>query len=258
MTAHTNWTTAADLRLRLKKKWARGVFLSAELQLNQQPLFPLRVSIKGPSPTQMAELFAPLREWIAKLQADIGDGNPGIRLEWKEINHRLLGRNTLPSALFLDSVECLTAFIGKSAELRRYRILLDIIRTRKPQILSWASSRPFELLENGEVLERFLDIADWLVHHPRPGIYLRELSLPGVDTKFIETHKTVLSRILDIVLPADAIDREKSGRRGFESRYGFLNPPQLIRFRLLDKRQSISGCRDLSIPAEEFSKLMIK
>ena len=36
---------------------------------------------------------------------------------------------------------------------------------------------------------RLLDVVTWLRAHPRPGIYLRQVDLPGIHSKFIERHK---------------------------------------------------------------------
>lgn len=249
------WTTIPALRLRLKKKWERGAFLSTDEGGSSLKQFPLRMPIKGPSTAEMEEEFHALREWIAELQTDISRQHQGISLEWKQINHRQLGRNNLPSALLISSIDILASFLGTGDELRHYRSLLEIVRIRNPKLLEWANARPFELLGNADALERLLDVADWLKENPRPGIYLRQLSLPGVDTKFIESHITVLSRILDIVLPPDAIYGEHRSKRGFGTRYGFRSPPQLLRFRILDRAQYISGCSDLTVPADDFADL---
>ena len=57
---------------------------------------------------------------------------------------------------------------------------------------------------------------------------------PLVDTKFIESHRDVLIELFDLVLPPEAIDRSATGAFGFCQRYGFLDKPLRIRFRLLD------------------------
>jgi len=98
-------------------------------------------------------------------------------------------------------------------------------------------------------------LAGWIIDHPRPGIYPRQISLAGVDTKFIERHKKLMSEWLDMLLPETAIDRQHSGIGGFEQRYGFLARPQLIRFRLLDSRLAIARLTDLTVTAEEFASL---
>jgi hypothetical protein len=88
-------------------------------------------------------------------------------------------------------------------------------------------------------------------------VYIRQLELPCVDTKFIESHKKVLGELLDEVLPAGQINSDARGVSGFEQRYGFLNKPAQIRFRLLDSALYIQGLSDLQIPVTDFAKLTL-
>lgn len=101
-------------------------------------------------------------------------------------------------------------------------------------------------------------VLDWFVAHPRPELYLRQLDIPGVDTKFIESHRNLLGELLDIVLPDGAVDRSATGVKAFNRRYGLRAEAPLVRFRLLDRALCIQGCfSDLSLPPEEFAKLRL-
>jgi hypothetical protein len=59
-------------------------------------------------------------------------------------------------------------------------------------------------------------------------MYLRQLEVPGTDTKFIEKHRGVLAELLDLMLPPSRVDLSAVG---FESRYGFRRKPRYVRFR---------------------------
>ncbi|OBV41641.1 hypothetical protein ASR47_103914 [Janthinobacterium psychrotolerans] len=111
------------------------------------------------------------------------------------------------------------------------------------------------VLEQSGAWARILAILQWFVAHPRPGLYLRELDIAGVDGKFIETRKALLAELLDQLLPAEAINADAVGARQFEARYGLLAKPALIRFRLLDVRHHIGGLSDLSVPVAQFAAL---
>jgi hypothetical protein len=60
------------------------------------------------------------------------------------------------------------------------------------------------------------------------------MDIPGVHTKFIEAHRAVLIDLLDLALSPEAIDAEAVGTNQFSRRYGFLDKPLRIRFRILD------------------------
>lgn len=95
--------------------------------------------------------------------------------------------------------------------------------------------------------------------HPAPDRYLRQLDIPGVDTKFIESHQPIVATLLDACLPATAIDGsvELKAERGFERRYGLRYPQPLIHFRLLDPILShdLAGFTELALPLSDFCQL---
>jgi len=98
-------------------------------------------------------------------------------------------------------------------------------------------------------------VLEWFIGHPRCGLYLRQLDVTGVDTKFIEARKGLLAELLDHVLPPEALDPGTPGPRNFEQRYGLASKPPQIRFRILDRRLSIQGLTDLAVTAREFASL---
>lgn len=63
-------------------------------------------------------------------------------------------------------------------------------------------------------------------------MYLRQVDISLINTKFIESHRHVLAGLLDLVIPANCIDTTESGINRFAARYGFLEKPIRIRFRI--------------------------
>src|SRR5690606_39500510 len=88
----------------------------------------------------------------------------------------------------------------------------------------WSSdvcSSDLTALEHAAHWPAVLSVLEWFAAHPRPGLYLRQLDIPGVDTKFIEAHRGLLMELLDVVLPEAAVrseerrvGKEGRGRRG--------------------------------------------
>lgn len=98
----------------------------------------------------------------------------------------------------------------------------------------------------------------WLARHPRPGIYIRQVDLPGIHSKFIEAHKGVLAEWFDLVLPPQAIDSGCTGAARFAARYGFLDKPPRIRLRVLDPAICLLPgpfMPDITLDAESFTRL---
>lgn len=164
----------------------------------------------------------------------------------------------MPCAVWIDTVEDGLALISKHRSAERLMQLVRMTRSQQPQLLDWLAKRPLRGLELFDEWDRLLEVVTWLVGHPRPGIYLRQVDIAGIHSKFIEAHRGVLSELLDIVLPPEAIDASFCGVSGFARRYGFRDKPLRIRFRLLDPAMSVmtSGyAQDITLDAESFARL---
>ncbi|BDH78180.1 hypothetical protein ATCC27039_23060 [Actinomyces naeslundii] len=95
-------------------------------------------------------------------------------------------------------------------------------------------------------VERLLDAVGWLATHPASGLYLRQLPLAGMDTKWLETRRRVVVRLLGAVRGEDARDVD----------LGLLTPPQhTVRVKVLDAGLAPSGLRDLAAPVAELNRL---
>ena len=224
------WTSPAELRARLLREWDRGA-LPASI-LGGSPLFPLRLKIKGPDSGEVAERFDETRAWIAKLSESAS--SPGYRLEWKAINHRQLGRNELPVAALFDRAEDALAFAGKRREASRLIGLAREIRAAFPALHDWCIRRPLVVLEREADWPALLATLAWFKAHPRSGLYARQIDAPGVHSKFVEGNRGLLSEILDVILPPEAVDRDADGPASFARRYGLREKPRYVRFRILD------------------------
>ncbi len=246
------WGTHEHVMARLQRLWRSGRLLADRLEASSV-LFSLRIPLKHPTAAELSTQFDAARDWIAALRE--ASARHGYALKWKTIRHRQLGENRLPVAAIVETPEAALAMLRKQAEADRFDAIAGSIRERFPELLDWLSRKPLKALEHADDWPRLLDIIDWLRAHPRPGCYLRQIDLPGVHTKFIEKRRGLLSELLDIVLPENAIDHDATRVRHFEPRYGFRAKPKRIRFRLLDPRQFIEGLDDLSVPLESFRKL---
>ncbi|WP_298167890.1 DUF3322 domain-containing protein [Acidithiobacillus sp.] len=246
-----NWTSAADVRKQLQRLWERGELLRALTA--DAALFPLRLTLKNPNSAELPEQFAAVRDWICTLTA-----TPKIRIEWRETRHRVLGVQRLPAALWVDTADDALALISKQPDARRFLAIWTSTAARHPALLDWLHRKPLQALDYAAVWPQLLAVLDWVADHPRPGIYLRQVDIPGIHSKFVEAHRTVLSELCDALLPAEAIAPEYRGVSQFAARYGFLDKTLRIRFRLLDARITLlpgTCCPDITLDAASFSTL---
>jgi hypothetical protein len=247
-----SWTTAVELKSRLCRLWERGDLLRD--LIGAETRFPLRLTLKGPTSAELAEHFDAVRAWIGDLTTLLR-----VRIEWREINHRILGSQRLPQSVWVDTLDDALAIIGKRAAATRFNELLTLTGSRQPTLLAWLGKQPLRAIELAENWERLLAVVDWLQQHPRPHIFLRQVDIPGVHSKFIEAHRGVLADLLDLALPPQAIEADQTGTSQFAARYGFLDKPVRIRFRSLDERLPFllgSNLPDITLDANSFAKLV--
>ncbi|MFC7634495.1 DUF3322 domain-containing protein [Paraburkholderia humisilvae] len=249
-----SWTTPADLRTSLQRIWERGEWLRNLIEGGQK-LFPLRLAIKGPTSIELVERFDAVRAWIAELSAAAR-----VRIEWREVNHRILGTQRVPQAAWVDNLDDALALIGKHRAVAQFERLLELTRIHQPKLVAWLALHPLQGLALAGDWERMLAVVDWMLAHPRPGLYLRQAEIASVDTKFIEARRSVLTQWLDLTLPPDAIDGARTGAAQFAARYGFLEKPSRIRFRLLDERLAVLpgvARPDIALDADSFAVLAL-
>jgi hypothetical protein len=245
------WTSVADIKNLLFKRWQKGQFLAEIIEPND--VFPLRIPVKYPSASQLGEDYAAVREWVQSFQQ--AEKTHDFTVEWREINHRQLGRNEIPNAVCFVTLEHAVDWIKKTKELERFKKLARALLSDFTGLKGWLLKYPHKVLEYGCDWPRLLRTLDWMVAHPRPNLYLRQISLAGIDTKFIEQHKKLLAEWLDILLKPCDISLEYTGVTGFEQRYGFIAKPAPIRFRILDKNLFLQGLSDLTVTNDEFCQL---
>ena len=246
------WTTPADLKKQVQKLWDRGLLLAS--MTGGESLFPRRLTLKGPNSRELSERFPEVRDWIGQLSAAAGP----YRIEWRSVKHRVLGNNKIPAAIWIDQLSQALELIGKRRAADQFAALVELTSDKQPELLPWLTKRPLRALELAKDWPRLLEIVGWVLKHPRPAIYPRQIDLPGVHTKLIEGDRGVLAELLDLVLPEDAIDMAHTGIGGFCRRYGFLDKPSRVRFRLLDSNLRllpVEADQDITLTQPAFASL---
>ena len=246
-----NWTRPIDLRAQVQKLWDRGELLAA--LVGGESTFPRRLVFKVPTSMEMTDRFDDVRAWIVELRAA-----EHVRIEMRSFAHRVFGSNEVPQAVWIDRIDDAFAMIGKSSEAARFQTLLESTRARQPALLTWVSKRPLRALELTDQWDRLLDVVTWVLRHPRPNIYLRQVDIAGVHSKFIESQIGVLAELLGIAVSHAPSDAVGGGTPQFAARYGFRDKPIRIRFRELDDKLGIvrsAPHADIALDAVSFAGL---
>jgi hypothetical protein len=245
------------LRVQVQKLWDKGELLRALMPgADWQPR---RLRLQGPSSDELSQQFEAVRIWLDDFRRI-----PRVRIVWREWVHRVLGACALPDQVWLDTPQDALAMLGKLKESRRFDDVLQATLASDEalfeSLLPWLVKQPLIALALADDWLRLLDVVAWVQTHPRPGIYLRQVDLPGIDSKFIESQRGVLSELLNLVLPPSAIDSTATGLSQFCRRYGFKDKPLRIRLRVLDATLALPGIgaeQDITLTQSAFEALAL-
>jgi hypothetical protein len=252
-----SWTGPKELKAQLARLWERGELLRDAVTGHVR--FPLRLPIKPPTSADITDRFNDVRTWVAELSGEWAPQG-AVRVEWQTLNHRIQGAQSLPICVWVQTLEAALVWLGKRKDWERFSAQVADTRQSHPALLPWLAKQPLQALALHAEWPRLLAVVAWLVAHPRPGIYLRQMDVPGVHSKFIEAHRGVLTELLDLALPLDAVNTHKTGVSQFPVRYGFLQKPTRIRLRVLDPAMVLVPgvqCPDVTLDADSFSRLAI-
>jgi hypothetical protein len=272
--AAESWTTLADLKALSLKAWNSGSLLRELLE--PTGLYPRRRPLKRPTAAALLRDYAAAGAWAGELFAAAGQ----FSLETVEVGRSTIGSNRLPAAAVFAAAGDEIGFVGKSKDAARFMELAGGMAALDPSFRQWVLRRPLRLLDLGADALTAGRVALWLRDNPDPGVYVRQLSLPGVHTKFIENHRRVIDELAEVLVPValpeappvggdlpdvpaepDALLGQSAARTPaarFAARHGFVHPPELVRFRMLDPAVPLlGGARDLTVTAAAFGSLRL-
>jgi hypothetical protein len=246
-----DWTTADQLVAVLRKRWARGGYAAA--YAGGQPWEPFSLPVRGPAAGELLERFDEVRQWAARLERDScdGHGRPRWRIEYRTVRTRAIGANRLPTRVWIDDLGQLCDLVGAAPTLRHLDEVLARTREALPAAVAWVVDHPLLAAELHPDWDRLLATVTWIADHRTAGLYLRQLDVEGVDTKFVEGHRRILDRLLTAVLAPDRID-DTAPAGDFTRRFGFRAKPGYVRLRLLSPQPSLpTGLTELRLRADE-------
>ncbi|KDE67982.1 hypothetical protein FUSO6_09720 [Fusobacterium necrophorum DAB] len=246
------WTKINDIKAKIESKWNKGEILRNSLEENN--LFPLKIALKVPTSQEFSLYFMESLEWIQSLKREAKKKNSYELLE-KEINFRIVGKNKIPTHVIIPTKEVALHLIQKEAEEKLFLMIADEFINIWPQnedLRNWIYKYPFKIINHvGKNFSKLIAIIRWFEKNPRPNLYIRQLDIPEIDTKFMESHKPILEELFKILLPEESMDLSK---KEFEDKFYLKRRETIVRFRILDETYQEQKFKELSIPFTEFKQ----
>jgi hypothetical protein len=240
----TEWSTPASIRTRLRRRWDTGTSLTERAR--GDTFVPIDLPIRGPTASELGARYAEVAAWVREW------ASPSRRcaVTTKVIGSRRTGANEVPDRVRVETFDDLTDFLGTADQARRHSELLELAKDFAPQIHSWVVDKPMRALAHEAAFDRLLSCVRWLADNADRDRFLRQVDVPGVDTKFIEGHCAILSELVELVI--DPVDCEA---RDFAVRFGFRDKPARVRIRVLDAACSRlpAGFTDVELPTDELA-----
>lgn len=214
--------------------------------------WPLVVALGVPTDKDIAEDASAVRAWATAWQSWTGPGE----VLFEERQFARFGRHRLPSRLSFESAAVVAAAVAQS---RRWEIACERYRrmsNRWPVLAHGnALASRFDVLADysDEDFERLVTLLAWLNANPASGLYVRQLPVEGLDTKWLEKRTGLVAGLLRAV--------RGTGDEGgdFHALFGLKKPAHRVRIRLLcpTLRGLVGGLGDIEAPVEELSRLPI-
>ncbi len=247
--AKGSWSSVTDLVAVVRRRWDTGAYLRAHA--GGETWEPVVLPVKGPTPDELLHNFEDVRKWVAAFESDAFGR---LDVEYRTVGGRNFGANRIPARVRLSSFEQLCSLLGASAEVDALDQLLTLARQRGPELAAWAANHPLLVLEYRQAWEQVLATVDWIAAHDTGRMYVRQIDVEGVDTKFVERYQKLFSHLLPLVLPSHRMD-VSSPALEFARQFGFLARPFYTRFRILDPELSIfpPGISELTVRTDELA-----
>jgi len=218
------------------------------MAIDSESRWPLEILLGAPTEQAALRHIEGVRTWVRTWQHWQGAG----ALSWCERRWQALGVQRLPDKLILQNPEEVAHWIGESARFERARSRYQILTSRWPT-LALHLPRHFDVLADYDEADfrRLGEILGWIDANPHSGLYPRQLPIAGIDSKWIEGRKGLLT---DLVA---ALQEDRATELNFYQRCGLKAPPPLVRMRVLDQalRTRIGGMSDISAPVEDLANL---
>ena len=217
----------------------------------------MSLPVRAPKAVDVLEALDDVAAWANRFHRNaVGRGGQDkFRITYRTLKGRGLGNNEVPARITVETFDQLVDLLGVGDDVEAHWEMLATTRAELPELVEWVTEHPTTAIGHRASWHQLLSTVDWIRSHDTSKVYVRQLDVPRVDTKFIEHHHGILRALLDAVLPDDRIDPASTQ---FDKRFLFRTKPATVRLRLLQPVATFpEGVTDLRIPVAELATLDI-
>ena len=261
--------SVAEVRAKVRKRLTSSMAAWAAESVGE-----VRVEIALHPPTEKQVLTdqGAAADWAASwrtLESKVRETpTPGLEIDWEERSWARIGRQRVPVRLRLTTPDEVAAFVGgeTARDWRRLRERAAVIRQRfapEPSRAALTDAHGATNIGGGTLaaairsqakrilglsdtsFDTVIAVVDWLRGHRLGSLRPRQLPIRGVDSKWFETHRGLVTALLGGIGHADAVS--------------VLDAEPRLRLRLLDPvlfpAAGATGLDDITAPVSQLSRL---
>lgn len=194
MSDPTRWTTVADVKVVVQRRWDEGSLLRAFAEGDPFPR--IEVGLRAPTAVDLGDHFDAARSWSEQMRRGSRDGRAYDIVEGTT-GGRIAGRTRVPQRAVVAEYEQAWTLLGSGADAEDYRRMVESASS-VPIAREWALAHPVQAIGLRAEWEPMMAAYCWLDANRGSGRYVRQVSAPGVDTKLIERQRAVLAVMLGV------------------------------------------------------------
>ena len=233
----STWSTVADIRARVRRRWDDGTLLRHHAAGESFPV--IEVPLRRPRASEIGDDLEAVQAWVAAVRTG-SRGGAAFEVVSEAVGGRVIGRNELPSRAVVRDYAQAWALLGVAREVAEFDRILE--RVTPEQVLRDAVvANPLKALAVGPAWDEVLRAYRWLRDSRGSERYLREVDVPGVDTKFIDQHRGLLAQLLGV----------RGTSAGFVADLGLRGKPEMVRLRSHPGLGLLAGFSEAAVRLEE-------
>lgn len=207
----------------------------------------LTINLKVPTEQRVLADQRAAEEWVRDWNA--ATLSDGVHVDWETRTWRSIGRQLVPVRVVAQDADSVARLAGGdparawralSTRVESLRELIapsseldSAVRRHASAVVGWEEAR----------FQQVLDVVAWLRDNPVSGSRPRQLPIRGIDTKWLDSHRSVV----------EALHRAATGQDSL----GLIDSDRLIRLRILDASLVTGDVLDLAAPTEQLQRLTI-
>ena len=235
------------LRKKLSRLEANGKLYVALAEGREVPYLSMPLKRPQDIETSWDELLAWQDFWRKAPKAS--GGHPLWHVEEKRKQTASFGKQLMPVRVFIDTPEDAMALLGLTKKKKEFLAGLSAVESQMPSLRDWYLTY-FVRISAEDFFPVTLSIARFMLEQEQREGYLREMAIPGVDTKFLENHNFLVRTLWNALFPENTAE---SSDELWEKLFVQKVPTPSICVRSLDEHLRFAGVRKLFLSQDDIA-----